>query len=69
VIERGLARGKLREDIPPATILAIFVGPLYVRLLITDERIDEEFIEHVVDACLDGVRVARRADPSSDGRG
>jgi hypothetical protein len=58
VIERGVARGELREDIPPATILATFVGPLYVRLLITDERIDDEFIEAVIDTGLDGARVA-----------
>jgi|1186.fasta_scaffold251130_1 hypothetical protein len=36
-------------------MLATFVGPLYVRLLITDERIDDEFIENVIDAGLDGV--------------
>ena len=51
-----MARGELRTDIPPATILAIFVGPLHVRLLITDERIDDEFIGDVIDAGLDGVR-------------
>nr|MBA2711994.1 TetR/AcrR family transcriptional regulator [Rubrobacteraceae bacterium] len=50
VIERGVVRGELRTDIPPATMLATFVGPLYVRLLITDERIDDEFVEHVIDA-------------------
>jgi len=56
VIERGVARGDLRTDVPPGTMLATFVGPLYVRLLITDERIDDEFIEDVIDAGLDGAR-------------
>jgi hypothetical protein len=50
-----IERGELRTDLPPATMLATFVGPLYVRLLITDERIDNEFIENVIDAGLDGV--------------
>jgi len=67
VIERGVRRGELRADIPPATILATFVGPLYVRLLITDERIDDEFIEAVVDSGLDGAR-ATSHDPGGDGR-
>ncbi len=67
VIERGVARGELRTDIPPATLLATFVGPLYVRLLITDERIDDEFIEDVIDAGLDGVRAAP-GDLGGDGR-
>lgn len=58
VIVRGVARGEVRADIPPATLLATFVGPLYVRLLITDERIDDEFIDAVIRAGLDGARVA-----------
>lgn len=56
VIERGIARGELRRDIPPATILATFIGPLYVRLLITDERIDDAFIQDVIEAGLAGSR-------------
>lgn len=54
VIRRGVARGELRRDIPPATMLATFVGPLYVRLLITDERIDDAFIRDVIEAGLTG---------------
>jgi Tetracyclin repressor-like, C-terminal domain len=67
VIQRAVERGEVRADIPPATIFATFVGPLYVRLLITDERIDNEFIENVIDAGLDGIRVAG-SGPSGDGR-
>jgi hypothetical protein len=67
-MERGVARGELRADIPPATMFATFVGPLYVRLLITEERIDDEFIENVIEAGLDGVRVAPH-EASADGRG
>ena len=58
VIERGIARGELRRDIPPATILATFIGPLYVRLLITDERIDDAFIQDVIEAGLTGSQAA-----------
>ena len=57
----------MRAGIPPATTLATLVGPLYVRLLITEERIDDEFIENVIDAGLDGARVAR-AGSGGDGR-
>jgi hypothetical protein len=63
-----MERGELRADIPPATMFATFVGPLYVRLLITDERIDDEFIENVIEAGLDGVRVTPH-EASADGRG
>jgi AcrR family transcriptional regulator len=67
VIQRAVERGEVRADIPPATIFATFVGPLYVRLLITDERIDDEFMQNVIDAGLDGVRVAPDG-PGGDGR-
>ena len=56
VIVRGIARGELRDDIPPGTLLSTFTGPLYVRLLITDEHIDAAFLEAVIDIGLDGAR-------------
>jgi hypothetical protein len=40
---------------------------LYVRLLITDERMDDEFVEDVIAAGLEGAMV-RSDNPSSDGR-
>jgi hypothetical protein len=54
VVVRGIARGELRDDLPPGTLLSTFTGPLYVRLLITDERMDDEFLEAVIDIGLDG---------------
>jgi hypothetical protein len=67
ILSCSAVRVRRRTDVPPATLLATFVGPLYVRLLITDERIDREFVENVIDAGLDGVRVARNG-PDPDGR-
>lgn len=56
VIARAAARGELRTDLPPATLLAIFTGPIYVRLLLTDEPIDDAFVERVVELGLTGAR-------------
>jgi AcrR family transcriptional regulator len=56
VIVRGIARGELRDDLAPGTLLSTFTGPLYVRLLITDERIDAAFLDAVIDIGLDGAR-------------
>ncbi|MBL8925521.1 MAG: TetR/AcrR family transcriptional regulator [Pseudonocardia sp.] len=64
VVARAVARGELRADIAPATILAAFTGPLYVRLLITDERIDDSVIEAVLDVGLDGARRSAAAAAS-----
>lgn len=54
VITRGAARGEIRDDMPPATIFATLVGPLYVRLLLTSERIDDKFIDDIINVALDG---------------
>lgn len=56
VVARGVARGELRDDLPPVTMLATFVGPLYVRLLITDQPIDDAFLDDVVDIGLRGAQ-------------
>ena len=40
----------------PATLFATLVGPLYIRLLLTGQRIDDEFIRAVVDVVLNGAR-------------
>ena len=56
VVARAVTRGELRAGLPPATILAAFTGPLYVRLLITDERIDDAFIDAVIDVGLHGAQ-------------
>ena len=61
VVARGVARGELRDDIPPATILAAFTGPLYVRLLITDERIGDDFIAAVINLGLSGAQAQSAA--------
>lgn len=54
VIARAVERGELRADIPPETLLDVFVGPLYVRLLLTGDPIDNEFVDHVIDVGLHG---------------
>jgi AcrR family transcriptional regulator len=56
VISRAAARGEIRDDIPPATILATLLGPLYVRLLLTDQRIDDQFIDDIIDIVLNSAR-------------
>ncbi len=60
VIARAQQRGELRKDLPAATILAMFTGPLYLRLLITDERLDTTFLTDVITAGLNGVAAETR---------
>lgn len=56
VIARAVARGEVGQDVPPAAIVTTLVGPLYVRLLLTGDRIDDTFIDNVIEIVLDGAR-------------
>ncbi len=54
LLEQAAARGEIRPDVTPAALLGTLIGPLYVRLLLTDQRIDDEFIRDVINVVLDG---------------
>jgi AcrR family transcriptional regulator len=54
VLARAIDRGEIRSDISPVTLMEYFVGPLYVRLLITEEPVDDAFVESVIEIGLNG---------------
>ncbi len=56
VIVRAISRGELRDDVDPSSIFSLIVGPLYLRVLITDQPLDDQFIEDVITLVLDGAR-------------
>jgi AcrR family transcriptional regulator len=64
VIARAVSRGEIRADVPAAVIVTTLVGPLYVRLLLTGERIDDTFINTIIEIVLDGTT----RSPSEPGR-
>jgi len=54
VVARWVERGRLRDDVPAATIVSALVAPLYLRLMITADRLDDEFLDDVVELALAG---------------
>ena len=48
IVLRGVERGEIRADVDPNLLLESLVGPLYLRLLITREPLDDAFIEMLV---------------------
>lgn len=56
MIEHAMARGELRDDLAPASILAGFLGPLYLRVLFTDEPVTDEFLDDIIVMGLTGVQ-------------
>lgn len=56
IIERGISRGELRKNLNIGVCIDLIWGPIFYRLLITGEVIDETFIKEIVDYAFEGVR-------------
>jgi AcrR family transcriptional regulator len=52
LVARGIARGDLRPDTDPQTAHDLLIGPVYYRLLLTGQALDNAFAKHTVDAVL-----------------
>jgi AcrR family transcriptional regulator len=59
ILDRAEARGELRSGIDRFLTLETLVGPLYLRLLLTKEPLNEAIIENVVDLMLTGIAAER----------
>ncbi|MGD1053133.1 MAG: TetR/AcrR family transcriptional regulator, partial [Candidatus Dormibacteria bacterium] len=55
LFERARARGELRADVDPVLALETLVGPMYVRMLMTGEPLDDALLVRCVDLVLDGI--------------
>lgn len=47
IVTRAVERGEVPPDLDPNVVIETLVGPLYVRLLLTGEPIDDEFVTKV----------------------
>jgi AcrR family transcriptional regulator len=52
IVLRGIDRGELASTVDPNVLLETLLGPLYLRLLITREPLDEAFLQLVVDQLI-----------------
>jgi AcrR family transcriptional regulator len=56
VIDRGIERGEVPRDVDPDLMIEALIGPLYLRLLVTLEPLDDELADRVVDLVLRACR-------------
>lgn len=49
IVERAIARGQLPATADPNTVIEALIGPLWIRLLLTGEPVDEAFADRVAD--------------------
>jgi len=55
LLRQAMKDGEIRSDLDPDTILDTFYGPLYLRLLIRNAPLDEDFVDVVFDTVLSGL--------------
>ena len=57
IFERAVQRGEMVASVDPQLLTEILIGPLYVRLLLTNEPLHTDLPEQIVDLVLHGVEV------------
>jgi AcrR family transcriptional regulator len=63
VLERGIRRGQVRDDVDRELALDFLGGPLFYRLLVTGGPVDESLARGVVDVLMSGITTpTTRAD-------
>jgi AcrR family transcriptional regulator len=55
IVERAVERGELQTGTQPGDVLEAVLAPIYFRLLVTGEPIEQRFLERVVDLAIMGV--------------
>ena len=56
ILERGVQRGELKKDLDIELSMDLIYGPLFYRLLVTGEKIDEPFIEVLINYAFEGIK-------------
>jgi AcrR family transcriptional regulator len=54
VVAQARQRGEVRESIDPDLVLDLISGSIFYRKLFSDEEADATYVEHAIDAVLDG---------------
>ena len=55
IVERATERGEVSDHIDPALVIEAVVAPIWFRLLLSGEVIDDEFLDGVVDLAMSGI--------------
>lgn len=56
ILERGVQRGELRKDLDIELCIDLIYGPVFYRLLITGEQLDQAFIESLIRYAFEGLK-------------
>ncbi|MFT8319721.1 MAG: TetR/AcrR family transcriptional regulator [Bacillus sp. (in: firmicutes)] len=57
LLERGIERGELREDLDLEVSIDLIYGPIFYRLLVINESLDDEYVEKLVEYSFKGIHL------------
>jgi AcrR family transcriptional regulator len=56
VLERGVARGELKQELDIGSCIDLIYGPIFYRLLLTGDELNEESVRKLVLLALEGIQ-------------
>lgn len=56
LLERGLQRGELKPNLDLDASLDLIYGPIFYRLLVTGDKLDDSYVQHLVTSAFEGIR-------------
>lgn len=56
ILERGISRGELKGNLDIELIIDLIFGPVFYRLLITGDVVDETFIKKLINYAFEGIK-------------
>lgn len=57
ILERGISRGELRKDMDIELVIDLIWGPVFYRLLITGEVLDDIFVRKLINYAFEGIKL------------
>ena len=65
IVQRAIGRGEVASDVDPVFVIEALVGPIWLRLLMTGESVDEEFADQLADFVVDGLVGGASSTPAT----
>ncbi|MFS0841058.1 TetR/AcrR family transcriptional regulator [Paenibacillus sp. 1P03SA] len=56
LLEKGIQLGVLKKELDIDICIDLIYGPIFYRLLVTGDTLDEPYVQHLVLTALDGIR-------------
>ncbi|MGC5324237.1 TetR/AcrR family transcriptional regulator [Brevibacillus sp. SYSU BS000544] len=58
LMERGVKRGELKKDLDIGLSTDLIYGPIFYRLLVTGEKLDDSYVQQLVISAFEGIRLS-----------